>query len=386
MSLLTVPDLRELIQRKPQGPCVSLYQPTTRTPSGSEEARIRFDNLIRRAGELLEKRPAREVGPLLDQISALSSKEFWNHQLEGLAVFGSAEGVREYRLPHTLPELVVVADSFHVRPLLRSLQADRQYFLLELSEKHTRFCRGSAHGLRAEDIPGLPASLVDALGPERGEPQLQQHTGGRSVTAGENTVGEGTVFHGHEADLPSEEDVLRYLRAVDAALFDTLHEEKVPLILCCPERYHPAFRSVARYPHLMEEGIRGNFETAHTDELHERAWPIVEKTLSTSRDLALEKYGNRISKGRSSDELGAVARATIEGRIDTLLLAEGRHEWGDLDRQSGEIRLRDEQRDDHDDDILDDLAEMVILRGGEVFTLEPSAMPSKSPVAATFRW
>ena len=37
-------------------------------------------------------------------------------------------------------------------------------------------------------------------------------------------------------------------------------------------------------------------------------------------------------------------------------------------------------------DVLDDLAEAVLLRGGEVFSVEKARMPSKSPVAAILRW
>lgn len=386
MALLTVPELRDLIAENHEGPCISLYQPTTRKTNGSEEARIRFGNLVRRAGALLEDRPKREVQPLLHRLNELSTREFWNHQLEGLAVFCSPNLLRDYQLTISVPELAIVADTFHVRPLLRSLQADRQYFLLDISEKHVRFCRGSSHGLEEIEVPGLPSSLVDALGPERREPQLQQHTGGHAGTTRENTTGTGMVFHGHGVDLPTDEDTLRYLRAVDAALFDLLKEEKSPLILCAPETYHPAYRSVTRYGNLMAQGIQGSFKAATTDDLHQRAWPLVEKGVQHLQEQALEKFGNLLSQGRSTDELTTVARAAVEGRIDTLLLADGRHEWGRLDRKTGELRLRPEQREDQGDDVLDDVAELVILRGGEVFALEPSKMPNGSTVGATFRW
>jgi hypothetical protein len=60
--------------------------------------------------------------------------------------------------------------------------------------------------------------------------------------------------------------------------------------------------------------------------------------------------------------------------------------WGRMDPASGELDLPAQRRSEQDDDVLDDVAEAVLARGGDVLSLEPARMPSKSPVAATLRW
>jgi hypothetical protein len=64
----------------------------------------------------------------LEPFRALSENQaFWNHTLDGLAVFGSPDSFGAYGLQRTMPERVVVADSFHVKPLVRFVQSADRY-------------------------------------------------------------------------------------------------------------------------------------------------------------------------------------------------------------------------------------------------------------------
>ncbi|MDZ7622821.1 MAG: hypothetical protein U5J96_00010 [Ignavibacteriaceae bacterium] len=46
-----------------------------------------------------------------------NNREFWGHSLDGLAVLGTTEVFKIIKLPIAVEELVVVADSFHIKPL-----------------------------------------------------------------------------------------------------------------------------------------------------------------------------------------------------------------------------------------------------------------------------
>ena len=62
------------------------------------------------------------------------------------------------------------------------------------------------------------------------------------------------------------------------------------------------------------------------------------------------------------------------------------HLWGKMDPATGAVELHTKKMDTHDGDVLDDITEAVILRGGEVYSIEAARMPTRSPVAATLRW
>jgi hypothetical protein len=59
--------------------------------------------------------------------------------------------------------------------------------------------------------------------------------------------------------------------------------------------------------------------------------------------------------------------------------------WGSFDFESGRIRTV-EEREALNDDVLDDLAQAVLLRDGEVVTLPLEEMPEGASAAAVLRW
>ncbi|MBL8860505.1 MAG: hypothetical protein JNK02_00695 [Planctomycetes bacterium] len=378
MRALTIDDLRTLIAHE-AAPCVSLYLPTHRT--GSPDDRARFAGLVRRARELLASSyGAAQVDAVCAPLEALGQDDLWNHGLDGLAVFRSQDFSVYYQLPIALQELVVVADSFHIRPLLRYLQSNERYFLLNLSQGRVSLLKGSALGLGPVDLATLPRSLADAIGVQARERVLNFHqtsTGGRG----------SPIFHGSGSDENArEEDMLKFLRGIDRALWDFLREETAPLLVAAPSRIAAAFQAVSRYPHLLHEHVAGSHAHAKLEDLHARAWPLVSAHGAARLRDAKERYGNLISRGRALDDASTIARFAVQGRVRDLLVDRDAQLWGRLDPATGAIELHPAQVDAHDDDVLDDIAEAVVLRGGEVLTLPKGEMPTASPVAATLRW
>ena len=60
--------------------------------------------------------------------------------------------------------------------------------------------------------------------------------------------------------------------------------------------------------------------------------------------------------------------------------------WGYVDPVTGDCRVHDRQRDAEDADLLDDICEMVLLRGGDVVEVPRDRMPGAAPIAAAFRY
>jgi len=105
-------------------PCLSLYQPTHRHRPDKQQDPIRFKNLVKELEEsLLQQLSKEEIQPLLEPFLALTNdRDFWNQTLDGLAVLGARGIFRVYKLHRPVAELAVVADSFHIKPLIRILR------------------------------------------------------------------------------------------------------------------------------------------------------------------------------------------------------------------------------------------------------------------------
>src|SRR5689334_3358090 len=125
-------DYASLLTTDHEPPCLSLYQPTHRHNPDKLQDPIRFRNLIKAMSSALRNEYGMRKGPsLLRPFYALADdRDFWNHVLRGLAVLASPGFFKFYRLQRPVPERVVVADSFHTKPLLRILQSADRYQIL----------------------------------------------------------------------------------------------------------------------------------------------------------------------------------------------------------------------------------------------------------------
>src|SRR5690606_4177145 len=117
--------------------------------------------------------------PLLEPFHELGANDaFWNTALDGLAVFGAPGFFRVYRVQRTVPERIVVADSFHLKPLLRIVQSADRYRILGLSRHEARLFEGNRVVLdEVELLPGVPRSPVDVTGEERDAQRATRHYG-----------------------------------------------------------------------------------------------------------------------------------------------------------------------------------------------------------------
>jgi hypothetical protein len=370
-------DLQRLLASH-ETPCVSLFLPTHRHPPQSDQDPVRLRNLVKEAEAQLASADLPEgAESLLEPVIDLARSRGWAPPRDGLAVFRSPDFLAHYPVPMTVPERVVVADTFHVRPLLRFLQRRERYYLLALSQKDVRLYEGTPFALEAVDVD-LPASLHEALGSEHDPAFLNLHATGRGS--------ETAAFHGHgDAEDTREEDLKRFFRAVDAATWPVLRHEKVPLFLAGIGRYVPLYRQVCRYPHVVDEGLEGNVDGLGIDTLLERVQPLAEDLFRHRRQKEREEFSHAHGRGLTELDLHALGRHAVQGRVRRLLLGEGREVWGSFDFESGRIRTV-EKREALSDDVLDDLAQAVLLRDGEVATLPFEEMPEGASAAALLRW
>jgi hypothetical protein len=317
------------------------------------------------------------MASVLEPVRELARSRSWGPPRDGLAVFRSPDFLAHYSVPMPLPERVIVADTFHVRPLLHFLQSGERYYVLALSQKDVRLYEGTPFSLSPVEAD-LPDSLREVLGPEHDAAFLNLHATGRgSATA---------AYHGHgDAEDTHEEDLRRYFRAVDSAAWPVLRHEKVPLFLAGIGRYVPLYREVSRYPHVAEHAIEGNVEGLGTEELRERARPLVEELFRNRRRQDLHELSQARGRGLMETDLRALGRHAVQARIRRLFLVEGRHAWGRFEFETGHIRTV-EEKEPLSDDILDDLAQAVLLRDGDVLTLPSEEMPEGADAAALLRW
>jgi hypothetical protein len=387
VDLLGIGDLTSLITERSRS-CVSVYMPTHPTPG--REARqdlIRFKNLLRASKRHLidDGLKAHEAARLLQPaVSRLADANFWRYRSSGLAAFLSFKTESFYRLPLDFSEKLVVGERFYVRPLLRLLMGDGNFFVLALSQNRVRLLRGSRNAIREIELRNAPPNLAQTLADGSLDKQLQYHVG---------TPERGAMFHGHGPDAAQRKDlILRYFRHIDDCLEDVLRNQAAPLLLAGVAYYFPIYRAANSYPHLLSEGIPGNPEDQSPNELHERAWKLVEHYFSEERRKDASKYRELVGTGRTSNDLAEIAKAAGHGRVGVLFLTlpfEGASESLDrisrahkeIDRRQGIRRMPIEQ-----EDLMESCTAQTLLNGGRIHEIGSDELPGNSPIAAILRY
>ncbi len=388
MDLFTHNDLQELAELR-DGVSISIYMPTHRVGNESQQDPIRLKNLLSQAGDQLASQGMRspEIRDFLSPAEALLDRnEFWRYQSDGLALFLGQDIFLTYRLPVKFDDLLVVSNRFHIKPLLPVLSLDNEFFILTLTQKDIQLYQGSKYGIEQMELEDIPKSLKEALRFDETEKQLQYHTGTRTpASSGERPA----MFHGHgvgESD--SKSNLLRYFQKVDDGVCDFLKDSKAPLVLAGVDYLLPIYHEANSYPGLLDDGIATNPADLSAEDLHDRAWQIVEPVFQGSLHDDLDRYQHLIhtdSPAQASDDLRAIVPASSQGRVETLFVSLGVHIWGRYDAQNLVMEWRTKAKPG-DEDLLDFAAMHTILNRGTVYALKPDEMPTENPLAAIFRY
>lgn len=370
-------------------PCISLYQPTHRHHPDNIQDPIRYRNLLRQMQESLsEQWPTPEVQSLLEKFQALAhDDQFWRQRTDGLAILGSPEVFQLFELQRPVKELLVVADSFHAKPLLRILQSADRYQVLALSRHEVKLYEGNRDALDPVELTGVPATITEALGQELTEPHQTVASYGGAAGAPRGRHGEPAMYHGHGQKKDEIEiDMVRFFRVVDRAILEQHSRPSgLPLMLAALPEYHAPFREVSHNPFLMADGLYLNAEALSLDQLRSQAWETVQPLYLSRLAELVERFRLAQSRDAGSDDLAEIARAAMAGRVATLLVEADREIPGHVDPSSGRIEPGDLSHPDMDD-LLDDLAQAVLRMKGEVVVVPTQRMPSSTGAAATFRY
>lgn len=382
MKTFSKDELKSLMAKQ-EGFCISIFMPTYRAGAPAQQNQIRLRNMLRVAEEKLLAGGCRpqEAKTLLEPLQGLIGNViFWRHQSDGLSIFLSSGTFSYYCLPVNFDELIVVADRFHIKPLLQVLSGDNRFYVLTLSQNEIHLFEGTKQDFREIEIDTVPRSLAEALQYDELEKQVRFHRGAQR--GGERS----SMISGHGADLDdNKENISKYFRQIDKGLHDFMRDEKIPLVLAGVDYLFPIYKEVNTYNHLMNEGITGNPKGMSMEHLHKQAWSVVDPYFQKDENDAIAQYRQSSGTGLTSKDIREIIPAAYHGRVGLLFILKGYQQWGLFDPGSNKVLLH-EKLEAGSEGLHDFAAIQTFLNGGAVFILSPEKMPDESPLAAVFRY
>jgi hypothetical protein len=370
-----------MLSERAEGPAVSIYIPTHRAGPDTRENPIRFKNRLREAEEALQAQGLKgsEIEALLAPAQKLvDDYRFWQHQRKGLAMFLAPDFERRYRLPIEVDELALVGGRFHLKPLLPLLSGDGRFYVLVVSLNEVRLLEGTRFSVSEVPLDEMPRSLAESMQFD----VLQGHFEARDVSPG--AAGEQSAFHGHG---PGDEDekvrILEFFQKVDNGVRELLAAETAPLVFVGVDYLFGLYKEANHYRYLLPEAVEGNYERERDEEVHAKAWEIVEPHFKEVQAAARERFAQRHGNGQASSDVREAVQAAAEARVETLFVALDAHQWGRYDPQARTATLLDEQ---DGEDLLDFAAAQTLLHGGEVYAVPRDELPGGGKLAAIYRF
>lgn len=325
-------------------PCISITLPTHRTSPQNKQDAVRVKNLVRQAADrLLDEFPKREMELLLIRLEKLAESIEYNTLLDGLVLYTNQDYSRSFVLPLSVPERVVIDETFFTRNLVHALNHTTRYWVLVLSEQPTRL------------YEGVRDSLVEV----QGEGFPMEHSmpgGGKSLPGGP----------GVKKSAYRDEYHLKFFRQVDSALKAFMDDDRLPLVVVGVDRYQAFFNEVTNYQELIFGRITGNHDKTSPHELSKLVKPLVEEKFAEKRQQMLAELNKARSDRLVATEINDIWRKGAQGRGRHLLVEENFHFPARLDESGqGITPAEDVTAPDVIDDAVDEIIETVISMGGE---------------------
>ncbi len=259
---------------------------------------------------------------------------------DNFGIFRTADSFRIMTLSTEVEHLTVVAETFHVKPLLKWFQNQSHFVWLDFGKHHCKVYQGDDCSLRTVKVLRL-----------------------------------GETYHGSEMHYsecilePSVAEIknLRW-RGMSPIVFLTGH-----LMMCegAAKLLRHSGVETRHFRHFDDSDFESSAVARIRGFLARRSR---HRFNSAMKEFELSEVGN--SKPMT---VGQIAQMVARGSVQKLMIAADVQIFGKFDQRTGCLAVTPTQFDHEDDDVLDDMAQKVIAAGGEVFIADKKEIPGNRP-------
>lgn len=327
MKYLDVFPEEEILSIKEE-PVISISQRLSVEDITRDKDQTRLSNLISEGRKLAKEKYSSEVAEKI--ISQLDEVEKHMRELViprgGLLVYATLDEIYYTHTAIPVDNTVTAGHLPYLLPVIANYQFSHNYHLLVLNQNEISLYQGRGRELEKIEFPedDAPKTLEDALGTEKVGGQLTHGTYGSRGTDGPHS------FHGHnETSSEKEIDRVNYFRVVDKYIYENYSRvEKIPLILYATPDNQAVFRDLTDNQYLLEEGIEKDGSQATIKELEEATFEFDQKLVRQEKEELFELFDETAPNYLIENDPAQLARAVVEGRIETLVVNESKDAKG----------------------------------------------------------
>lgn len=341
-------------------PCISVILPTYRTAPDNQKNAIRLKNLVKQATDKLEQELGkRDSKDLTEKLKDLATKVDISRTLDGLALFVSKSVQKMVDIPFRVRERVIIDKTFATRDLIMSVNRGTHYYILDVSLYRARLL--SCFRDQAEEIT------------ENGFP----------------VQSEFPMLELNPADFSREKEkqIKEFFNKVDKIFLSHYNSQPTRLVIAGVQKNLAMYREVADVKDLIYEQLEGNYETTSPHDLGKKAWEVVRAKNREQRHQALNEIQKAISAQRLASGIAEVWRFAAEGRVSMLISEEEYHVSAGLEEDNSLVLDTSNLPENRImPDAVDEVAEIVISKGGKVTFVDDGTLGNHQKIAAILRY
>jgi hypothetical protein len=292
--------------------------------------------------------------------SLLADSQILEKMKGNIGIFRSHDSFRLLNIPIEVEPLCHVATSFHVKPLLRWLQMDVEFLLLGLEKDTARLYLGSQSSFRLIDSALLPESL---------RPSAKAQARAAAAKPKKNS----------KLRRSSEEETFAWLNDWISELTKTT---KPKLFIAGEPNLVSRLNRRLNYKKAVKTPVAHSFGKHNVSEISGAIRGLMKAEAQESLEKSLFEFRLAEEDNRVQKNIFQISRAVVKGKVRKLLVTDEINIFGKIDRTSGGIAIHPFDLDHEDDDLLDDLAQMVLSQGGEVIVASKDQIPKGRPILA----
>ncbi len=345
-----------------EDPCVSVIVNKNAPSPRNEKFRIAVKNAVKQAIEKMREKgyDKRLIAKFEEKLNNIAEELKYERDFQGVAIFLSPSYEEVVTLPYEVKDKVVVDDTFEIRDLLRTLNRMFQYNVILLSKKKTRFFEGFSKYLQEVHSSDIPDGM--------------------------DYYFENRVSKNYDPAKRAAEAMRLYVLDIDdfLRLYTDMH---TPLIVIGDKKLVGYFHNNTKRPKKILGEIYGSYDDERLSVIQEKVREKLDEYMQLRDKQLLERVQEDIDAYNYVSGIQEVwtAAAMKEARI--LLVEQGYSVEGYSVKDGLFLLLVKPENEEYDyhEDAVDDLAEMVLQQGGEVYFVAPGLLSDYDKVLMTLR-
>ncbi|MCB0355823.1 MAG: hypothetical protein KDD40_02390 [Bdellovibrionales bacterium] len=304
--------------------------------------------------------PEKELRSFIAPLSQLlSDTKILKSFKSNIGLFRTRDSFRMLSIPIGVDHLCVVATSFHVKPLLRWIQADKEFLLLGLEKGSASLYLGTQSSLRHIDTIIFPEVLLK-----------------------ENSEANYSDLKLKKFKDFKFDETLEWL---NEWIYEITGKNKVPLFVAGAPDLTKKLYLKLRYSRVRRKPILNSFNQSKLTDAIAEARNLLQRETKQMLEKSLVEFYWAEDMKLGKKNIFQIAKAAVQGKIRKLIVADGVQIFGKLDRITGGLSINPVHLDHEDDDLLDDLSQTVLASGGEVIVVPREQIPKGRPILAILK-